>query len=107
MARKPAELDADGLPKPLPIRPIFRFLPIVLGVFQGLAILIILQQMGKIVASAGALVVAVLLGILFGIALPSIAYLFAASSANRKLAAERQRRFGHVGGTQPPPTGGV
>lgn len=89
---KPVKLSQDGLPLPLPVRPLFKPLALVLGGLIGLAVVVLLQQAGRVVASTTLLVVGVILGILLGIALPSVPYVFAARNANEKLAKERSRR---------------
>lgn len=92
MARKAPRMAADGLPEPLPVRPVFRPLSIVLGGLAGLAIVFLLQQAGTVVLSTMWLLTGLIGGIALGIVLPSLAYILVARRVNATLASEREKR---------------
>ncbi|MEA3135917.1 MAG: hypothetical protein QOC71_198, partial [Thermoplasmata archaeon] len=53
----------DGLPEPLPVRPVLNPFALVLGALFGLAVTVLLQQAGRIVASTLFLILGAILGI--------------------------------------------
>ena len=98
MARKAPRMAADGLPEPLPVRPVFRPLSIVLGGLAGLAIVFLLQQAGKVVLSTQWLLIGLVGGLVLGVLLPSIPYMLVARRVNAKLAEARSHQGAHKGG---------
>ena len=92
MARTKPKLGADGLPEPLPVRPLFRPLAMVLGAVAGIAVILFLQQSGSILLSTTWIAAGILGGLVLGIALPSLPYVLVAKKVNRAVAAEREKR---------------
>lgn len=102
MARTKPKVAADGLPEPLPVRPLFRPLAMVLGAIAGLAVVLFLQQGGTILLSTGWLVAGVVGGMLLGVLLPSIPYVLVARHVNSVVAGERQKRAQASGASEAP-----
>ena len=92
MARKSPKLGADGLPEALPLRPVFKPLAMILGAFAGIAIILFMQQSGRILLSTGWIAAGLLGGLVLGIVLPSVPYVLVARRVNQKIADERKKR---------------
>lgn len=96
MAQTKPRLGTDGLPEPLPVRPLFRPLAMALGAVAGIAVILFLQQSGTLLLSTPWIAIGVIGGLVLGVALPSLPYIVVARQVNRAVAAERQRRANAV-----------
>lgn len=101
MARTPPKVAADGLPEPLPVRPQFRPLAMILGAVAGIAIILFMQQSGQVLLSTGWIAAGILGGLVLGVALPSLPYVLAARRVNSVLAEERRKRAQAANPSQP------
>lgn len=88
----------DGLPNHLKGRIVVRALAIIPGILAGLCFLIMLQQMGRLLVTPSSVIVAMLLGALVGILVPTLAFVMAAGKLNRRVAHARGQGQGHARG---------
>ena len=70
-------------------KPLFTLVSMASGILLGISILVLLHQNGSLYPTRNSLIMAVVLGLLFGIAVPSLMRLRAVSKANKRLAARR------------------
>ena len=91
--RKPVlRMAPDGLPEPLRWRPVVEWGGILFGILVGLGGLLLLQQLGGTSVTLGAILTTVALGVLLGIAVPSLGRLYGVARANRTLRRMRRER---------------
>ncbi len=89
MAHAAHPMGRDGLPDPIKPRVIVRALAVLPGLLAGLSILILLQQMGKLLVTPGSVVLAALLGVVAGVLIPTLAHFIASRRLNGRIARAR------------------
>lgn len=79
----------DGLPEPVKGKVVVRALSILPATLASLSILILLQQMGRVLVTVTGVVVAILIGAMLGILIPTLAHIIAAGRLNSRVARAR------------------